>query len=119
MSNIKDCLNKLMDLDGVTCVALVDYTSGMLLGEAGSGLDIEIAAAGNTEVVRAKMKTAKALGLEDAIEDILITLSTAYHIIRPVSHEEGLFFYVVADSSKANLAMARRQVLNVEKSLKI
>lgn len=119
MSNIKESLDRLMEIDGVQAVALVDYTSGMLLGEAGGGFDMEVAAAGNTEVVRAKMKTAKALGIDDAIEDILITLSSAYHIIRPVAHENGLFLYVVADSEKSNLAMARRQVLNIEKDLEI
>lgn len=119
MSNIKESLDKLMEIDGVQAVALVDYTSGMLLGEAGGGLDMEVAAAGNTEVVRAKMKTAKALGIDDVIEDMLITLSSAYHIIRPVAHENGLFLYVVADIEKANLAMARRQVLNIEKDLEI
>lgn len=117
MSNINESLQQLMAIDGVLASALVDYESGMLLGSAGAGIDMEIAAAGNTEVVRAKVKTAKALGLNDAIEDILITLGRAYHIIRPVEKEQGLFLYVVADKEKSNLAMARRQVLNVEKHL--
>lgn len=117
MANINDSLQQLMQVDGVQAAALVDYNSGMLLGSAGGGLDIEVAAAGNTEVVRAKMKTAKALKLDDTIEDVLITLGKAYHIIRPAHKEEGLFLYVVADRSKANLAMARRAVENIEKEL--
>lgn len=119
MSNIKESLQQLMSIDGVQAAALVDYNSGMILGSAGGGIDMEIAAAGNTEVVRAKMKTAKALKLNDNIEDILITLGKAYHIIRPVASEEGLFLYLVADKEKSNLAMARRQVLNVEQELKL
>ena len=66
-------------------VVLVDYESGMLLGEAGAGMDMEVAAAGNTEVIRAKMKTAASLNLNDGIEDILISLGKAYHIMRPVA----------------------------------
>lgn len=119
MSNIKESLQQLMSIDGVQAAALVDYNSGMILGSAGGGIDMEIAAAGNTEVVRAKMKTAKALKLNDNIEDILITLGKAYHIIRPVASEGGLFLYLVADKEKSNLAMARRQVLNVEQELKL
>jgi len=114
---INKCLDTLMQINGAQAVALVDYESGMLLGNAGSGVDMELAAAGNTEVLRAKMKTADALNLNDSIEDILITLGRAYHVLRPVSAKKGLFFYVVLDRQKANLALARRMVLDVESSL--
>jgi hypothetical protein len=89
----------------------------MMLGSIGTGVDMEIAAAGNTEVVRAKLKTMKALGINDTIEDMLITLGTAYHIIRPMVKEEGVFIYTVLDKSRANLAMARRKIADVEKAL--
>jgi hypothetical protein len=117
MANVKDSLNELMTIDGAIAMALVDYTSGMMLGSAGGGVDLEVAAAGNTEVVRSKMKTMKALGLNDEIEDILITLGKHYHIIRPVASKPGLFFYVVLDRSRANLAMSRRKVLDIEGAL--
>lgn len=119
MANVKDSLNELMSIDGAQAVALVDYNSGMLLGDAGSGVDMEVAAAGNTEVIRAKLKTANSLKLNDAIEDILISLGKAYHILRPVASKPGLFFYVVLDRSKSNLALARRKVLDVESALEM
>ncbi len=119
MAGLKDSLNELMTIDGAQAVALVDYESGMLLGEAGSGVDMEVAAAGNTEVIRAKMKTAASLNLNDTIEDILISLGRAYHIMRPVGNRKGLFFYVVLDRNKSNLALARRKVLEVESTLAI
>jgi hypothetical protein len=117
MSGLNESLSELMTIDGAQAVALVDYESGMLLGDAGGGVDMEAAAAGNTEVIRAKMKTAAALNLNDTIEDILISLGKAYHIMRPVASKRGLFFYVVLDRSKANLALARRKVLEVEGQL--
>ena len=114
MANLNDSLQDLMSLDGAMCAAIVDYNSGMMLGSAGTGVDLELAAAGNTEVVRAKMKTMKSLGLEGAIEDILITLTHQYHIIRPVAKHNGLFIYYVLDRNRANLAMARRKVQDLE-----
>ncbi len=93
MAGLNESLNALMGIDGAQAVALVDYESGMLLGEAGAGMDMEVAAAGNTEVIRAKMKTAASLNLNDSIEDILISLGKAYHIMRPVAKKKGLFFY--------------------------
>ena len=65
------------------------------------------------------MKTMKSLGLNDAIEDILITLGSQYHIIRPVAKNEGLFMYLVLDKAKSNLALARRNCQQVETSLTV
>ncbi|WP_208113492.1 hypothetical protein [Tahibacter aquaticus] len=108
-----------MQSDGAMCAALVDANSGMTLGRTGTGLDLDLAAAGNTEVVRAKMKTMKSLGLNDAIEDILITLGKQYHIIRPVASKPGLFIYLVLDKSKSNLALARRNCQEAEQALSL
>lgn len=117
MANINDSLAVLMQVDGALCAALVDANSGMSLGKIGTGIDLDLAAAGNTEVVRAKMKTMKSLGLSDTIEDILITLGKQYHIIRPVAAKPGLFIYLVLDKGKSNLALARRNCQDVEQSL--
>ncbi|MFL0806209.1 MAG: hypothetical protein K6L60_02850 [Oceanobacter sp.] len=119
MANIDESLNSLMGLNGAAAVALVDYNSGMLLGSAGGGVDLEIAAAGNTEVVRAKMKTIKMLKLNQEIDDILITLSSQFHLIRPLHTDRDLFVYYVLDSSSANLALARRALKEVESSIQV
>ncbi|GAB2708734.1 MULTISPECIES: hypothetical protein [Comamonas] len=117
MANLNDSLNDLMSMDGALCAAVVDYSSGMMLGSVGTGVDMELAAAGNTEVVRAKMKTMKALGLNDNIDDILITLGKQYHIIRPSQRLSGIFVYYVLDKSRSNLALARRKVADVESNM--
>jgi hypothetical protein len=119
MANLTETLNRLLELDGAMCAALVDANSGMLLAKVGTGLDLDLAAAGNTEVVRAKMKTMRSLGLNDGIEDILITLGKQYHIIRPLVSKDGLFMYLVLDRARSNLALARRAAQDVEKDIKL
>lgn len=119
MSNITPSLESLLTMDGAMSAALVDSSSGMLLGGVGTGIDLEAAAAGNTEVVRAKLRTVKSLGLNDTIDDILITLSTQYHIIRPLAKTPEVFIYLVLDSAKANLALARIKVKTVEGALEL
>jgi hypothetical protein len=117
MTAIKQSLDELLTLDGAQCAAVVDSSSGMMLGFAGTGLDLEVAAAGNTEVMRAKLKTMRSLGLNDVIEDVLITLGKQYHLLRPLSRKEGVFIYFVLDKAKSNLAIARRKMQDIEKDL--
>jgi hypothetical protein len=121
VANVKESIGRLMELDGALAVAVVDSNSGMMLGSSGSGgsIDLEVAAAGNTEVVRAKRKTMKALNLRDSIDDILITLQHQYHLIRPLSSNDSLFVYLVLDKQKSNLAMARHQLTSAEKALSV
>lgn len=116
---INGALDQLMKVEGTIGVCLVDYESGTVLGSQGGGktIDLDIAAAGNMAVVRSKMRTMKNLKLDDTIEDILITLGSQYHLIRPLSKEASLFLYCALDRDKSNLAMARFKLSSVEKAL--
>ena len=123
MASVDIALKEAMTIEGSVGVALVDYNSGMALGALGGAkdFDLNVAAAGNTDVVRAKMRAMEMLNLGDTIEDILITLRHQYHLIRPVQSRsgKGLFLYLVLDRQRANLAMARHQLTRVEAELEM
>lgn len=122
--NIEVALKEAMSIDGALGACLVDWESGMSLGALGGGkyLDLDVAAAGNTEIVRAKMRAMESLRLNEAIEDILITLGKQYHLIRLLKgagNGPGLFLYLVLDRSKANLALARHSLKRIESDISI
>ncbi|WP_369144603.1 hypothetical protein [Streptomyces sp. R44] len=123
MANTETSLKEAAQIEGTIGAALVDYTSGMALGTIGGGkdLDLNMAAAGNTDVVRAKVRTMEMLGLNDDIEDILITLGNQYHLIRLLKGRgtNGLFLYLALDKNRANLAMARHQLKKIEAELEV
>ncbi|GAB3148103.1 hypothetical protein GCM10027258_42630 [Amycolatopsis stemonae] len=122
MMNIDTALKEAMSITGAVGVALVDYDSGMSLGTSGGGewLDLEVAAAGNTEVVRSKMRVMSSLALNDSIEDILITLHRQYHLIRLLNtNRNSLFLYLVLDRERANLALARHYLKRIEADLQV
>ena len=124
MANLETSLKEAMTIDGAIGVALVDYGSGMALGTLGDSaeLDLNVAAAGNTDLVRAKMRTMEMLNLHDnEIEDILISLTGQYHLIRPLATKNGrgLFLYLALNRSRSNLAMARHHLKRIESGLEI
>ena len=82
-------------------------------------MDMNIAAAANTDVVRAKMRALEMLGLDDNIEDILITLDTQYHLIRLLNRNAGLFLYLSLTKNRANLGLARHQLRKIEAELEV
>lgn len=120
MANIQESLQTIMDIDGAVGAAIVDYQSGMTLGTiGGANLDMELAGAGNTEVVRAKKSVIDKLDLDEHIQDILVSLESQYHLIRIFHENDNIFTYVVLNRDKANLALARMQLEEVDETLEI
>lgn len=119
--NIDASLKQLSKVAGFIGAAIVDADSGMTLGTSGGGdnFNVEVAAAANTDVVNAKARAAAAIGLDDTIDDILITLTSQYHLIRPSAKHAGVFVYIAVDRSQANLALTRRAVQEVEGGLNV
>ena len=117
IASLRNSLRKVVDIDGAIGAALVDVNDGRTLATAGGGeaLDIEAAGTANLDVIRAKIDVLEQLGLDDGIEDILITLGRQYHLIRPLERNSvGLFLYVVFDRERGNLGMARHQLKGIE-----
>ena len=107
-------------IPGFIGACLVDSDSGMMLASEGGGkLDLNLIAALNTNFVRAEQKVIASLGLDQKIEDILITLDKQVHLIRPLERNRAMFVYVALDKASSNLGMARIQLKNIEANMKI
>ncbi|MDO5051965.1 MAG: hypothetical protein Q4E05_03620 [Pseudoclavibacter sp.] len=122
MSQLDNFISELLTIEGATGAAIVDIASGMALGAGGApGFDLTVAAAGNSNVVRAKLKTMSELGIAPKIEDIMITLDTQYHLINVLNTADttGLFVYLVLDRNMANLALARHKLKSVSNRITV
>lgn len=110
--SVTEALEEAMRIDGALAVALVDGASGMTLGMAGgsAALNVELAAAGAADFIRAKQRVIGTLGLRDAIEDVMITLGKQYHLIRFLGPELGVFLYLVLERERSNLGMGRHKL---------
>lgn len=119
---LNELTEELSTINGFIAASIADAESGMSLATKSSAnnFDIEVAAAANAEVVRAKNAAVQALRLtDDKIEDILITLTNQYHLIRLSSKNPMIFIYLAVDRKKANLALARHMLNSVESKLNI
>jgi hypothetical protein len=99
------------DVPGFIAASLVDLESGMTLAVKSVRPDFDLAAASafNSEIVKQKFKTIKALNLKSVLEEILLTLSDQIHLIRLVG--TSAFIYLAADRTQSNLAIVRTAVV--------
>lgn len=98
------------EVPGFIAASLVDLDSGMTLAVKSARPDFDLAAASafNSEIVKQKHKTIRALGLGSVLEDILLTLSDQLHLIKLVGTTS--FVYLAAERATTNLAIMRTSV---------
>ena len=98
------------EVPGFIAIALVDLETGMTMATKSTrpDFDLNVAGAFNSELIKQKQKTMKALNLKSTLEDILLTLTDQLHIIKFVTPK--LFVYMAADKGQTNLAVVRSAV---------
>ena len=99
------------DVNGVIATAAVDLESGMTLAAKTNRPEFDLAAASayNSELVKQKMKIMKTLNLKSTLEDMLITLSDQFHLIKFLPGGTS-FLYLAAERGGTNLAILRVSV---------
>lgn len=106
------------NIPGYIAVAVTEIKSGISYFSDSSvpSFDPELASAFNLEVVKAKLNAISALGLDQNIDDIMITLTNQIHII-DISENNEYFIYLAVDSSKANLGMTKALLNRFKKDI--
>ena len=99
----------LRDLPDLIAVSVIDLRAGRLLAtyHAPGKLNPAKAAAHNAEVIRQKQKALEAMSLtEESIEDVLITLTTQWHLLRLLPGNRHVVHLLVG-MRDTNLGIAR------------
>lgn len=98
------------DINGFIGASIVDIESGMPLTSVSRrpDFDLDVASAYNSEMVKAKIKTIRALGLNSRLDDMLLTLDDQLHLIKLLSPH--VFLYLAAERQGTNLALLRAAV---------
>ena len=116
----RQALASLLKLDGLLGCALVEAMSGLVLAHETrdpESLDMEVAAASCAQVLAAHRSAAVTMGLADPIDEVITTAGSRHVLIRALQRHADLVLVALLEKNRTNLALARFQLLEVERSL--
>jgi predicted regulator of Ras-like GTPase activity (Roadblock/LC7/MglB family) len=116
----RQALASLRKLDGLLGCALVDATTGMVLAHDArypQALDMEHAAAACAQVLARQRDAAQTMGLVDPIDEVITTAGSRHVLIRALQRHADLVLVALLEKHRTNLALARFQLLEVERGL--
>lgn len=117
-NNVVANLTRLERADGFLGAALVDLDKRACVAAVDRGVDdLEQLVLGHADLVEAKRRTIRKLEIDDELEDIVISLGREYHLLRLCRRRPQLYFFLTLDRARANLAMARYLLSDVERDI--
>lgn len=109
-------LARAREIEGYVASCLVLWSNGGVVCFDGS-IDLRPAAVITAEVMRRKQKTIEDMGIDDEAEDLLITSTNQYHLLRDLHSEVPAFIYIVLDRTRSNPMLAKLALSNAVRSL--
>lgn len=109
-------LARVRELDGYIAACVAFSGNGGVITFDGS-LDLRPAAVFVAEFIRRSERTVADMGLEDEPEDILITATHQYHLVRSLHTDLPAFVHLVLDRRLANPAMAKLALAHAVRSI--
>ncbi len=120
-ARIQRTLAQLMQIEGLIGCCIADTSTGMVMGQErepdADDLNLDLAAATATEVLKAHRRASRDMGCGDRIDEVIVTHGRRHQVIRTVAAHAELFVLAVLDKQRTNLALARFKIMDAEKSL--
>lgn len=116
----RDALAEMLAIDGLLGCAVVDGTTGLVLARESredQPADLDLSAAASAQVLRAHRLAARNMGLSDQIDEVMVSAGNRQQVLRTVTRHPDLFLLALLDKHRANLALARYKLMEVEKGL--
>lgn len=109
-------LQRTREIEGYLAACMFLASNGGVVCHDGS-IDLRPATSLTAEAMRLKQKTIDEMGIDDEAEDLLITSTNQYHLLRRLHSEVPAFIYLVLDRSRSNPIMAKLALENAVRSL--
>jgi hypothetical protein len=109
-------LQRTREIEGYLAACMFLASNGGVVCHDGS-IDLRPATSLTAEAMRLKQKTIDEMGIDDEAEDLLITSTNQYHLLRRLHSEVPAFIYLVLDRNRSNPIMAKLALENAVRSL--
>ena len=116
----RQALSAILTLDGLLGCAVVDATTGLVLAREtreDQPVDMDLAAAGCAQVLRAHRQAARSMGMPEQIDEVMTSAGPRQQVMRTLSRYPELFLVALLDKHRTNLALVRFQLMEVERGL--
>jgi Sensors of blue-light using FAD len=110
-------LDLCMTIDGASCAMMINFLESRVLAKRGNFRPFLPSVSTNSELMRKTSELNQAQSHGGVLQDILITLPTQYHLLRPIAKVPGVFMYLVLEN--ANLALAQIKLNEIDASIEL
>ena len=110
----------MLAVEGLLGCAVVDSTTGLVLAREtrfDASVDMDLSAAACAQLLRTHRQAARSMGLTEQVDELITSAGSRQQVIRTVSHHPELFLVVLLDKQHTNLALARYQLMELEREL--
>lgn len=118
---VETALDALVDLNGFVGAAIVDAQTGAVLNMRQNPVHhdfpVEESALSDAKSMGEKIKSIRAFGLENALENVQIVLTHQYHLIWPLPNINSIFIYCILERPQNDLAQARELMSSIAQQL--
>lgn len=109
-------LQRTRKIDGYLGSCMFLAANGGVICFDGS-LDLRPAAQHTAEALRRKQQTIADMGLDDDAEDLIVTSTSQYHLLRRIHSDVPAYIYLVLDRDRSNPHLAMLELEIAERSL--
>ncbi|MEP7298847.1 MAG: hypothetical protein ABI702_21890 [Burkholderiales bacterium] len=110
----------MLDVEGLLGCAVIDSTTGLAIARETRGdvaLDMELSGAACAQVLRTHRQAARGMGMAEQVDEIITSAGSRQQVIRTLSRLPELFLVMLLDKQRTNLALARYQLMELERDL--
>jgi DNA-binding response OmpR family regulator len=117
---LRAILERGRSVGGAVATLLVETRTGSVVAAISSKLlDLEDAAGATADLARRKGEMEERMGLRESVEELLVTTSRSFYLMRPVDTGEKHFLLMILDRRRADLTAAQDELTAIAREMAV